>query len=163
MNMLRVLASIIKIESDSGSMKIRFLLVICGIVAAIVSCQQTGNNSSAEQDIVTEQRPTGPYAEVNVPLKVDMGTFEGDELVKTATLQLGNIGTDTLYVLGVEPECDCVQILDYTSKVAPHVNGHVTVQFDVSEYSDTVRKVFGIISNDRLERVKRVTLFGVRK
>ena len=144
-------------------MKIRFLLFICGIVAAIVSCQQTGNKSSAEQDAVTEQRPTVPYAEVNIPQNVDMGIFEGDELVKSVTLQMSNLGTDTLYVLGVEPECDCVQILDYSSKVAPNVNGHVTVQLDVSEYSDTVRKVFGIISNDRLERVKRVTVFGVRK
>lgn len=141
----------------------RFSAIAVLLTLALAACQQSGSKNTAVEEPAAEQRPARPYAELYVPTNVDMGVFEGDELVKSVTLQLSNYGTDTLYVLGVEPECDCVKIIDYSPKVAPNVNAHLTVQLDVSEYADTVRKVFGIISNDRLERVKRVTLFGVRK
>lgn len=122
------------------------------------------HNSNGNQSIAEEQVPVRPYAELQMPDNVDMGVFEGDHTVRSITLQMANIGTDTLYVLGVQPECECTTIADLDSIVPPHVNGHVTVQLDLTDYpTDTIWKSFSIISNDRNGQVKTVTVFGVRK
>ncbi len=141
-------------------------LFISILGVALISCtsNSTKPESVAKAEVAEQQAPSRPYAELHVPQTIDMGVFEGDQLVKETTIQLTNTGTDDLVILGAQPECNCTQILYIDSVIPAGQRGRVTVSQDLSEYpADTIRKQFGILSNDRHEQVKRITLIGVRR
>ncbi len=113
---------------------------------------------------VTDSTALAPCGELSVPASVDMGVFVGDSLKKETVFKYRNVGNDTLYISSVLPECDCTEILDFEAKLAPGEVGAVKVSLDLSGYPcDTIRKDVGILSSDRHDRVKRVTLLGLRK
>ncbi len=108
--------------------------------------------------------PSVPYAELYIASEVDMGTFEGDTVKKSVDITMINTGTDTLFVRNALPECSCTELFIRDSILLPGDSGIITATLDVNGYpSDSVRREFGILSNDRRERVKRVALIGVRK
>ena len=146
-------------------------LLVIALSFAFIGCKQ-----QASPVAVTEQGPSKvftkaqaeteqlPYAEINMPKKVNMGIFEGSELKKTTTIKTGNIGTDTLYLRGAQAECECTEHQLRDSVVPPHSSTSIEVTLDLSDYpNDTIYKTFGVISNSRTGNVTRCDVFGVRK
>lgn len=144
-------------------LKYSFLLFIGFLFLA---CKNTDSDNGmskvfSRQNNSTEQLP---YAELKMPAKVDMGVFEGDQLKKSTTILIQNIGNDTLYIRGAKAECDCTELHLNDSVVAPYRSTSIDVTLDLSEYpNDTIYKTFGVLSNSRTGNVIRCDVFGLRK
>lgn len=155
-------------------MNVRSILSIFALALLLVGCHASSashqSEASATDDdgsrpvVQSSSVPSVPYADLVIAQTVDMGTFEGDQLKKTMELTFENKGTAPLVITHAMPDCDCTEILAIDSVVAPNATGSVTVSLDLSGYpADTIRKDFGILSNDYQERATRVTLLGLRK
>ena len=130
----------------------------------LMACGGQSQKGQGDAEAPEEQAPARPYAELQVPLKVDMGVFEGEQMVKETTIQLTNTGTDVLYILGAQPDCYCTEVVYIDSVIPAGQRGRLTIRQDLSDFpADTIRKEFGIISNDRREQVKHVMVYGVRR
>ena len=141
-------------------MKYRLLFAsLC--LGAVVSCQV----STKKQQTSENPAETIPSAKLYIPRRVNLGDFDANNIKKSATLELRNIGDDTLYILAVRPDCDCVEVATVDSVVAPGAATSVHASLDMSDYllGDTVVKQFVITSNSANERHVRVSLVGVLK
>ena len=121
------------------------------LVVVLFSCgsgskqQEKSKKELLEESISTR---TTPYARISAPKNVDMGVFDAEHLQKSVVVKVDNIGTDTLYITSVLPECDCTTLELSDSVVAPKSDTRITVTMDISEYTPgEVHKSFSIISN----------------
>ena len=153
-----------QLKEERNQMKIQTLAVALLSAGLLAGCQKAAKAPAEEAAAAEEQVPTAPYAELIVPERVDMGVFEGDNLKKTTTLQLSNVGTDTLFILSVIPDCDCTGVVYVDSVVAPQSRGRLELSLDLSGYpADTIYKDVGILSNNRKGRSQKITVFGLRQ
>ena len=144
-------------------MELRILLILFSGILLLSGCHQP-KNSQTTVTVTAEESPSEPYAKLVVSPTIDLGIFEGDDMKKTATLLLTNMGTDTLHILSVQPECDCTTLQVLDSAIAPHSNGRIEATLDLTGYpNDTIYKEVAIISNDYQEHVKRFNLKGLVK
>lgn len=144
-------------------LKYSFLLFIGFLFFA---CKNTDSDNGMSKVFLRQNNSTEqlPYAELKMPAKVDMGVFEGDQLKKSTTILIQNIGNDTLYIHGAQVECDCTELHLNDSVVAPYMSTSIDVTLDLSEYpNDTIYKTFGVLSNSRTGNVIRCDVFGLRK
>ena len=121
------------------------------LVVVMFSCgsgskqQEKSEKELLEESISTR---TTPYARISAPKNIDMGVFDAEHLQKSVVVKVDNIGTDTLYITSVLPECDCTTLELSDSVVAPKSDTRITVTMDISEYTPgEVHKSFSIISN----------------
>lgn len=144
-------------------MKVHTLLILFSAIILLSGCQQS-KSSQPSVTVTAEEPPSEHYAKLVVSPTIDLGVFEGDNMRKTATLLLTNMGTDTLHILGAQPECDCTTLQVLDSTISPHSNGRLEVTLDLTGYpNDTIYKEVAIISNDIQEHVKRFNLKGLVK
>lgn len=121
------------------------------LVVVLFSCgsgskqQVKSEKELLEESIATR---TTTYARISAPKNIDMGIFDAEHLQKSLVVKVDNIGTDTLYITSVLPECDCTTLDLSDSVVAPKSDTRITVTMDISEYTPgKVHKSFSIISN----------------
>ena len=121
------------------------------LVVVLFSCgsgskqQVKSEKELLEESIATR---TTTYARISAPKNIDMGVFDAEHLQKSVVVKVDNIGTDTLYITSVLPECDCTTLELSDSVVAPKSDTRITVTMDISEYTPgEVHKSFSIISN----------------
>lgn len=145
-------------------MKVKLFLFVFAVSIVLFACGGQSQRIQEPSESTQDQVPVRPYAELQVPLKVDLGVFEDGQMVKESTIQLTNTGTDTLHILGAQPDCYCTQIVYFDSVIPAGQRGRLTFTQDLSDFpADTIRKEFGIISNDRREQVKHITIVGVKR
>ena len=132
------------------------------LVVVLFSCssgskqQEKSEKELLEESIATR---TTPYARISAPKNIDMGVFDAEHLQKSVVVKVDNIGTDTLYITSVLPECDCTTLELSDSVVAPKSDTRITVTMDISEYTPgEVHKSFSIISNSVDNHVLHVGL-----
>lgn len=141
-----------------------FYFVLILTTAALVGCKQKPKNVFEKGTLSDGSVIPEKYARLEVPTEVDLGVFDLDHIVKSQIVKFRNTGNDTLYVLAAMPECDCTEVELLDSAIAPQAMGRVRASLNLNDYpADTIRKDFGIISNNYGERVVRVTLVGVRQ
>jgi hypothetical protein len=144
-------------------MNIRIFGVAILVAAAFIGCSKTGKTQadSAEQ---AEEIPTVPYAKLQVYDPIDLGVFEGEHLQREVTMQLANVGNDTLRITAALPDCNCMEILRVDSTILPGGKGALVLSLDLSGYpKDTIYQELGIMSNSYKERARKITVFGIRK
>lgn len=144
-------------------MSIRTLFILFSGLLFLSGCQNK-KNKEPEVTIIEEEVPTEPFAKLVISPKIDLGVFEGSNKMKSTTLMLTNVGTDTLHIIGAQPDCDCTTIHHVDSIIPPRGNGLIELTLDLTNYpADTIYNEVAIISNDYQERVKRFYLVGVNK
>ena len=151
-------------------MNIRSLAVVISGVLVLSACKKSSSASvvteSEKQGVFKKNTDAVPekHAQLVVTSRIDMGVFEGEELVKSSMMSLTNAGNDTLYLLSAQPECDCTTVEIIDSVVPPKANGRLKVTLDLTTYpSDTIYKDIDIISNSYGNRVQRFMVYGIRK
>ena len=133
-------------------------------VCFLTACGKKQHQDTAAADSATVQIPSTPYPRISAPTDIDMGVFDANHLQKTVVMKFNNIGTDTLYIQSVMPECDCTTLELSSDKVPPREDARVTVTLDLSEYvPGKITKQFSIISNSIDNRVLFVNLNAERK
>ena len=143
-------------------MKIRYSVLCLAAFLVFLSCQ----NNQKKEETPARLRVSGsgvqrPYAQISVPLEVDMGTFQGNEMKKTVDIQVENVGDGPLQIGYLSSECDCTTVSVVDSVVAPGAATLLHATLDLSGYpADTIRKQFSIISNSLKDRVVTITLKG---
>ena len=131
-------------------------------IFVFASCGHKAGNSLPQH--IVEPVSHCPYAELRVPQTVDLGIFQGEDMKHSVTIALTNLGNDTLVILKVLPDCDCVEVERYDSLVAPGQHGCLTTSLNLTDYpADTIYKELGILSNSRSGNVTRITLFGLKQ
>ena len=79
-------------------------------------------------------------------------------------MKIDNVGTDTLYITSLLPECDCTTLEISDSAVAPKGDARITVSMDMSEYTPgKVHKSFSITSNSVDNHVLHIGLDCIRE
>lgn len=142
-------------------MNIRYFIVSLFLLIGIIACKQTANEHPTS---VAIQDSLEPYAELRIREKVDLGLFNANNMEKSVGLELANVGTDTLYILGVLPDCDCTTLQLADSVIPPHSATVLTASLNLTEYlSGKTVKQFSILSNNKNNRVTRVTLIGTKE
>lgn len=140
-------------------MKKTVVFSLCLLMLIVFSCSHVNKIekcATAVKDSLPEH-----FARLEVPATLDIGQFSEFSPLMSTTILIKNSGNDTLYVLGVVPECDCTELTLLDSIIPPCSSGRVQVKQDLSLYpADTIRKDFSIISNSYDERVRRVTLIA---
>ena len=143
-------------------MKIRFISVLILFVVALSVCSCGNSSKAADQQV--KETPDAPFARLQVPLKVDMGDFDSNTQPKTVTLEVANTGTDTLYILGVMPDCECTTAAIADSVIAPMQKTTLTATLDLRDFlAGDVDKAIAIASNNIDGKFTRLRLVGHRK
>lgn len=139
-------------------------IIILLLTSLLVGCKQSPKNVFEKGSLSDGSHLPDKYAQLEAPTEVDLGIFDADHLIKSQTIEFRNTGNDTLFVLAAMPECECTEVELLDSAIAPHALGRIRASLNLEGYpADTIRKDFGIISNNYGERVVRVTLVGVRQ
>ena len=139
-------------------MKLIYLTITTCIAWMTISCE--GQRPRQSNEVVNGERP---MARISIPECVDMGTFPSDVAEKNVTLELRNVGDDTLFVYSILPDCNCVTVSIKDSILPPYDATTVQASLNLESYfkGDTIAKQFVITSNSVDERHKRVTLIGI--
>ena len=131
-------------------MKTKYILTAV-LAVMLTAC---GGKTSSENE-----QPGNAILEI--PERVDMGEFEGPYYKKFVNIEFKNVGTDTLYIFSVLPECDCTELEVVDSIVAPQKSGIIKAYLDLSGYSSLeTEKSFIVSSNNKKARRVYVTLVG---
>lgn len=143
-------------------MKICYCLLCLVAASVLVSCKDKQESVTRVSKVFKEDTiPARPHAKIMVPKEVDMGVFQGNEMIKTIDVKVENAGEDTLYINYLSPECDCTEVSVVDSAVAPGAATVLHAKLDLSGYpADTISKRFSIISNSLKDHVATITLKG---
>ena len=134
------------------------------LAAIFISCGAGTRSQSASDAVAGYSIAPGPYARISAPQTIDMGVFDAEHLQKSVVMKIDNVGTDTLYISSLLPECDCTTLEISDSAVAPKGDARITVTMDLSEYiPGKVRKSFSITSNSVDHHVLHIGLDCIRE
>lgn len=134
------------------------------LAAIFISCGAGTRSQSASDAVVGDSVAPGPYARISAPQTIDMGVFDAEHLQKSVVMKIDNVGTDTLYITSLLPECDCTTLEISDSAVAPKGDARITVSMDMSEYTPgKVHKSFSITSNSVDNHVLHIGLDCIRE
>ncbi len=134
------------------------------LVAIFMSCGAGTQSQSASDAVAVDSIAPGPYARISAPESIDMGVFDAEHLQKSVVMKIDNVGTDTLYISSLLPECDCTTLEISDSAVAPKGDARITVTMDLSEYiPGKIRKSFSVISNSVDDNVLHIGLDCIRE
>lgn len=147
-------------------MKIRLLTIVFSGVCLLTSCKQAQTQASEDGlrgAVQSEDKlPPLPRAEISMSSIIDMGVFTKEDIKKSTLVSLTNIGTDTLVIVGAQPECECTTATVIDSIVPPHGTGRMQVSLDLKGYpADTIYKDISIVSNHLEGKVLTFRLMGV--
>jgi hypothetical protein len=134
------------------------------LAAIFISCGAGTRSQSASDAVAGDSVAPGPYARISAPQTIDMGVFDAEHLQKSVVMKIDNVGTDTLYITSLLPECDCTTLEISDSAVAPKGDARITVSMDMSEYTPgKVHKSFSITSNSVDNHVLHIGLDCIRE
>ena len=134
------------------------------LAAIFISCGAGTRSQSASDTVAGDSVAPGPYARISAPQTIDMGVFDAEHLQKSVVMKIDNVGTDTLYITSLLPECDCTTLEISDSAVAPKGDARITVSMDMSEYTPgKVHKSFSITSNSVDNHVLHIGLDCIRE
>ena len=134
------------------------------LVAIFMSCGAGSKSQSASDAVAGDSVAPGAYARISAPESIDMGVFDAEHLQKSVVMKIDNVGTDTLYITSLLPECDCTTLEISDSAVAPKGDARITVSMDMSEYTPgKVHKSFSITSNSVDNHVLHIGLDCIRE
>lgn len=134
------------------------------LAAIFISCGAGTRSQSASDAVAGDSIAPGPYARISAPQTIDMGVFDAEHLQKSVVMKIDNVGTDTLYITSLLPECDCTTLEISDSAVAPKGDARITVSMDMSEYTPgKVHKSFSITSNSVDNHVLHIGLDCIRE
>ena len=134
------------------------------LVAIFISCGAGSKSQSASDAVAVDSVAPGSYARISAPESIDMGVFDAEHLQKSVVMKIDNVGTDTLYITSLLPECDCTTLEISDSAVAPKGDARITVSMDMSEYTPgKVHKSFSITSNSVDNHVLHIGLDCIRE
>jgi hypothetical protein len=134
------------------------------LVAIFMSCGAGSKSQSAPDAVAVDSVAPGSYARISAPESIDMGVFDAEHLQKSVVMKIDNVGTDTLYISSLLPECDCTTLEISDSAVAPKGDARITVTMDMSEYTPgKIRKSFSITSNSVDNHVLHIGLDCIRE
>ena len=134
------------------------------LVAIFMSCGAGTQSQSASDAVAVDSVAPGSYARISAPESIDMGVFDAEHLQKSVVMKIDNVGTDTLYISSLLPECDCTTLEISDSAVAPKGDARITVTMDMSEYTPgKVHKSFSITSNSVDNHVLHIGLDCIRE
>ena len=134
------------------------------LVAIFMSCGAGSKSQSASDAVAVDSVAPGSYARISAPESIDMGVFDAEHLQKSVVMKIDNVGTDTLYITSLLPECDCTTLEISDSAVAPKGDARITVSMDMSEYTPgKVHKSFSITSNSVDNHVLHIGLDCIRE
>ena len=134
------------------------------LVAIFMSCGAGSKSQSASDAVAVDSVAPGSYARISAPESIDMGVFDAEHLQKSVVMKIDNVGTDTLYISSLLPECDCTTLEISDSAVAPKGDARITVSMDMSEYTPgKVHKSFSITSNSVDNHVLHIGLDCIRE
>ena len=134
------------------------------LVAIFMSCGAGTQSQSASDAVAVDSVAPGSYARISAPESIDMGVFDAEHLQKSVVMKIDNVGTDTLYISSLLPECDCTTLEISDSAVAPKGDARITVSMDMSEYTPgKVHKSFSITSNSVDNHVLHIGLDCIRE
>ena len=71
-----------------------------------------------------------------------------------------NVGTGTLHINGVQPQCGCTAAGEWTKQVEPGNTGEIPIQFNTSSYHGQVFKTITVSCNDKLQPAVILQLKG---
>jgi hypothetical protein len=77
----------------------------------------------------------------------DFGKIKSGEVIKHSFV-FTNIGTRTLEITDVRPQCGCTTAGDWSRKVEPGQSGSIPIQFNSANFSGTVMKSVTVTCND---------------
>ena len=134
------------------------------LVAIFMSCGAGSKSQSASDAVAVDSVAPGSYARISAPESIDMGVFDAEHLQKSVVMKIDNVGTDTLYISSLLPECDCTTLEISDSAVAPKGDARITDSMDMSEYTPgKVHKSFSITSNSVDNHVLHIGLDCIRE
>ena len=134
------------------------------LAAIFISCGAGTRSQSASDAVAGDSIAPGPYARISAPQTIDMGVFDAEHLQKSVVMKIDNVGTDTLYISSLLPECDCTTLEISDSAVAPKGDARITVTMDMSEYiPGKIHKSFSITSNSVDNHVLHIGLDCIRE
>ena len=134
------------------------------LVAIFMSCGAGSKSQSASDAVAVDSVAPGSYARISAPESIDMGVFDAEHLQKSVVMKIDNVGTDTLYISSLLPECDCTTLEISDSAVAPKGDARITVTMDLSEYTPgKIRKSFSVTSNSVGNHVLHIGLDCIRE
>ena len=90
---------------------------------------------------------------------VDLGIFYSGDM-RQGTIRISNIGTDTLQIFSVRPQCGCTTVKQPKAYLLPNQSDMIEVEFNSSGYSGSVEKHVTISTNDPASPSVDVKLHG---
>jgi hypothetical protein len=80
-------------------------------------------------------------------LDIDLGAFYSGD-IRTGKVRISNIGTDTLRIYSVKPQCGCTTVKQPKTCLPPKQSDVIEVEFNSALYHGSIEKHVTISSND---------------
>jgi hypothetical protein len=90
---------------------------------------------------------------------IDLGIFYSGE-IRHGSVHISNIGTDTLKIFSVRPQCGCTTVKQPKAYLLPNQSDVIELEFNSSGYNGQVHKLVTISTNDPAALSIEIKLHG---